>query len=94
MKVRKDNVLENQPVLLDSDTSSVTTFNGDEVIRIDETSTVNITYFGFAPVGSNPASAVWKIFILDQSSGVIKQYADGNSNYDNIWNNRTGLSYS
>jgi hypothetical protein len=72
----------------------ITTFGADEAIRIDDASTVNVTYFGFATVGVSPASASWKIYKIDESTGFIKQYADGDALYNNIWNNRTSLIYT
>lgn len=55
----------------------------------------NIEYVGKAVPGSSTASAVWKIFRLtDSVTGTVKDYADGNDNFDNIWDNRESLSYS
>lgn len=51
-------------------------------------------YIGEAPVGSALGSAVWRIKKLDMSNGLSIKYADGNANFDNVWNNYAGLSYS
>jgi hypothetical protein len=61
---------------------------------IDEVSK-NLSYFGFAAIGSSQAAAVWKITRLQKTGNVtLLQYADGNESFDNIWNNRASLSYS
>jgi len=63
-------------------------------LRLDETSTTNITYVGKAAPGSSEGSAVWRIFIIDETTSVMKiLWADSNSNFDNIWTNRTSLTY-
>lgn len=56
-----------------------------------------VLYAGRAFPGSSKASAVWQIYKLtyDSNDSVIDiQWADGNSDFDNIWNNRAGLTYS
>ena len=52
-------------------------------------------YIGEAAPGSLTSSAVWKIqrIVLSNTSAAIT-LADGNSSFDNVWNNRSGLSYS
>jgi hypothetical protein len=62
--------------------------------KVDEVSGT-VTYVGKAAVGSGSASAVWQISKLEQSGAVLSvTYADGNANFDNVWNDRAGLSYS
>jgi hypothetical protein len=61
-------------------------------IRIDEVSNV-VTYIGKAEVGSVTGSAVWQISKLDATSGVVITWADGDTNFNNIWDNRAILSY-
>lgn len=63
-------------------------------VRIDEASST-VTYVGKAAVGSLNADAVWQIQRLTVSGSVTTiEYADGDSNFNNIWNNRASLSYS
>jgi hypothetical protein len=63
-------------------------------LRIDEVS-ASVTYIGEAAFGSSEASAVWRIFKLSVSGTVTSMtWADGNDEFDNIWNNRASLSYS
>lgn len=64
-------------------------------IIIDDTTTANITYFCYAAIGSSVASAVWRIKIIDETSGYpVTKWADGDSNFDNVASNRVALSYS
>jgi len=53
-----------------------------------------ILYLGAAAPGSATSSAVWQITRFDVTSGVSQTYADGNVNFDNVWDNRASLSYS
>jgi hypothetical protein len=71
---------------------AIDTAKVDQATRIDEAS-ATITYVGKAPVGSLTSNAVWKIFRIDESSGLVITYADGNTNFDNVWDSRAGLTY-
>lgn len=68
----------------------------DETSRFDTTSTANATYSGSAPPGSSEASAVWKITKTNTVAGatISVLYANGSAAYNNIWANRTSLTYS
>ena len=61
--------------------------------RLDDTADP-VLYIGKAPIASATSSAVWQISKLDTSSGLIKTWADGDSDFNNIWDNRASLSYS
>jgi hypothetical protein len=63
--------------------------------KIDEASATEI-YQGWHHPGSFLESAAsWKIKRLSQTGTVWSiEWADGNQNYDNIWNNRASLTYS
>jgi hypothetical protein len=68
--------------------------NEDFAVVIDEANTTT-TYVGEAAVASATSAAVWKIQRLVCSNGDLTiTWADGNVNYDNIWDNRASLSYS
>ena len=54
----------------------------------------SITYVGEASPGSLESASVWRIKKIDESSGISVTWADGNTYYDNVWNDRSGLSYS
>lgn len=61
--------------------------------RIDEASGT-VTYIGTALPGTLTSAASWQIKKIDSSSGTSITYADGNSSFDNVWNDRASLSYS
>lgn len=51
-------------------------------------------YFGFAMPGTATSAAKWKIFrIVTTNNDWELTYADGNSNYDNVFDNRASLTY-
>ena len=62
--------------------------------RKDWNSDYSVCYEGWAEPGSSPSAAVWRIrktvFVGDDST---ETWADSNDNYDNIWDNRTSLTY-
>ena len=64
-------------------------------LRYDEVSATE-AYLGEADEGSATSGAVWRIKKLTFGPGndVVTEWADGNSNFDNIWDNRVSLSYS
>lgn len=51
-------------------------------------------YLGVAVPGSATSAAAWQITKFDVSSGVVQTYADGDANFDNVWDDRASLSYS
>jgi len=53
-----------------------------------------ITYIGIAPPGTDQASALWQCKKIDETTGTVITFADGNSNYDNVATDLTALSYS
>lgn len=53
----------------------------------------SITYIGSAVPSSLTSSPVWKIIKIDVSGVTTVKFADGNSNFDNVWDNRTSLTY-
>lgn len=58
-----------------------------------ESSTVN--YVGEASFGAATSAAVWRIKKITYSGSSLNiTWADGNDEYDNIWDNRASLSYS
>ncbi len=53
------------------------------------------TYIGYALPGVLTSAAGWKIKkIITSGDDLSITWADGNNNFDNIWDNRAGLSYS
>lgn len=81
-------------ITITSANDSIETRSQAMKIIIDEVST-SITYVGEAATGSSTSGALWRVKRIT-TSGVITtiEWADGNGNFDNIWNNRASLSYS
>ena len=66
----------------------------NHITEIDDASST-VTYVGLADPGSATSAAVWQIKKLTTSGSVTTvTLADGNSNFDNVWDNRASLSYS
>lgn len=62
--------------------------------KIDEASG-NLTYLGIAMINSSASDAVWQIRRIQKVGSVTTiEWADGNDNFDNIWDDRASLSYS
>jgi len=56
----------------------------------------NLLYQGTAVAGASKAAAVWKIkrFTYSGNNLTDVEFADGDANYDNVWDDRASLSYS
>jgi hypothetical protein len=67
--------------------------NFKPTLRLDQATSV-ITYVGEAVAGSSTSGPVWLIKKIDETSGISITYADGNTNYDNVWDSRASLTYS
>jgi len=67
---------------------------GEQAIILDDYTTVNVTYVCKAKIGTLSSVASWQIMKIDESTGMVITWADGNSSYDNIADNRAALSYS
>jgi hypothetical protein len=63
-------------------------------VLVDE-SNPQVIYKGFANPAALLTDPVWAIQRVSVNGDVCSyQWADGNKNFDNIWNNRTALVYS
>ena len=51
------------------------------------------TFLGFAAPGVATSAATWKISRITDADDTIL-WADGNGDYDNVWDDRASLSYS
>lgn len=79
---------------ISSATSSVETRSQPMKTLVDEASST-VTYVGEAATGTSLSSALWRIKRLTQSGNVLLiEWADGDGLFNNIWDNRAGLSYS
>ncbi len=53
----------------------------------------NITYIGKAQIGAVTSASVWQIMKVDETSGTVITWADGDDEFNNSWDNRESLSY-
>lgn len=54
-----------------------------------------VAYAGAAEPGSATSAASWQIQRLTFSGNdVVVEFADGDADFDNVWDNRASLSYS
>jgi hypothetical protein len=51
-------------------------------------------YLGLAAIDSFTANPVWQIRRFDFTSGIVVQWADGNANFDNVWDDRATILYA
>ena len=67
----------------------------DALLEIDVASST-VTYIGAAARGVSSSEASWKIQRHTSTAGgsLSIQWADGDNNFDNIWDNRASLTYS
>ena len=59
--------------------------------------TETVLYIGLSAPGTLPSAAAWQIRRLTDTNGgntSTIEWADGNTKADNVWDNRTGLSYA
>ena len=66
--------------------------------RLDDTVSGTILYFAQAVAGALNSAAVWQIqritFPTPGEDDSVIEWADGNIQFDNIWDDRLTLSYS
>jgi len=54
----------------------------------------SVTYIAVAAPGTAQATAKWQVKKLDETSGLVITYADGDAEFDNVATDLTALSYS
>lgn len=54
----------------------------------------SITYIAVAVPGSIDSDPVWRAYKIDETSGTVITYADGNPQFDNTATDLTTLNYS
>lgn len=71
--------------------------NGSYSQRVDKASDT-VTYIGWAAPGTATSAASWRVKRITESSLGSGDYemvfADGDSDFDNVWDNRASLSYA
>ncbi|TXH08947.1 MAG: hypothetical protein E6R04_09640 [Spirochaetes bacterium] len=66
----------------------------DEAKRVDNVGDA-VWYHGWAAIGTATSAASWKICkVTLTGDDAATTWADGNADYDNVWDNRASLSYS
>ena len=67
----------------------------DKMARMAYTSG-DLIYLGIAQPGTASSEAKWRIREYSYTSGDVVSilFADGNLNFDNVWDDRASLSYS
>ena len=74
--------------------SSVVSIDTIYTIRVDDASST-VTYVGEAAINSSDSLPVWRIKKLESLGTILAiRWADGNQNFDNIWDNRVSLTYT
>jgi hypothetical protein len=53
----------------------------------------SVTYVGKAPMGSATSEAVWQVKKIDETSGLVITWADGDSSFTNVFDNHLTLTY-
>ena len=53
-----------------------------------------ITYVATAAPGTAQSSAAWQVKKIDETSGMVITWADGDANFDNVATDLAALSYS
>ena len=77
---------------VDAINNSASTFNGN-LLQVDTVGST--TYLGYAEAGSITSGSVWAIKrIVESGQDVVITWADGDKDYNNIWDNRLALTYS
>jgi hypothetical protein len=89
-----DSNRDSKRVVLTDPFGGLVTSGGNYALRVDDTTTANVTYIGVAQIGTATSTASWQIKKIDQSSGTAMTWADADDEYDNVWDNRASLSYS
>lgn len=63
-------------------------------LAVKKTVVGTTTYIGYALPGTAESSAAWRAMKLDESSGLVITWADGDDNFDNVATDLTSLTYS
>jgi hypothetical protein len=83
----------NQKIDLDIDRDALSAAMAYKT-EVDEVSS-SVTYVGIAAPGTATSAASWQIKKITTTGADIEIiFADGNSNFDNVWDDRASLTYS
>jgi len=71
-----------------------TSYQIETVVYDDDIAGNSKEYFGFGLPGSATSATVWKMLrITYTGTDFVLDWADGNQNYDNEWDERASASY-
>jgi hypothetical protein len=93
--LRREVEVANMQTLIDAvGNINITVGNlADKLLQVDSVGTT--TYLGYADAGSLTSAPLWAIKKIDEvGADVSITWADGNTNFDNIWDNRLSLTYA
>lgn len=68
--------------------------NASNYATIVDEASATITYVGKALPGTTTSSALWQIQRIDTTGDLTIKWADGNADFDNVWDDRVSLTYS
>jgi len=70
--------------------------DGSYIKSIDYDASGNVVYYGVTTSGTAKSAAKWQIKKFSYTSNDLTdiQWADGNTKFDNVWDDRASLSYS
>lgn len=54
----------------------------------------SVTYIAIAAPGTAQSTAKWQVKKIDETSGIVTTWADGDASFDNVATDLTALSYS
>lgn len=87
--------LNTSALALDATLADLLAFNGVTKIMYVDVASATVTYQGWASPGTATSAASWRIRKITVSGNITSiLYADGDTLYNNIWDNRAALSYS
>ena len=77
-----------------NDTHIGGTTGGFLIWNIDKASVPGMTFIGAAPPNTLSTAAVWKILVIDNTTAITRiRYAESNSRFDKVWDDRAGYAY-
>lgn len=86
-------LLKGEVVVVSQGTTPWIASSGLYNVFLDEAS-ATITYVGEALPGTAGSASTWRIKKLDSTSGLVITWADGDSDFDKIWDDRASYTYS
>jgi|SRR3989304_789933 len=70
------------------------TRNQADAVAVKITVVGSVTYLAIAAPGTPQATAKWQVKKIDETTGTVITFANGDSNFDNVATDLTALTYS